>query len=103
MPPTLAGPSIGSLAEAAIRLVPRGRRILVGVSGGLDSMVLLDVLRRNASERGWQLEVAHLNHCLRGRSSDADEKLVRTTARRLKIPVAVKRVHVAAIARQNKV
>ena len=102
MPRTPAGSSISSLAEAAIRLSPRGQRILVAVSGGVDSMVLLDILQRAASGRRWQLQVAHLNHCLRGRSSDADERLVRRTARTLKIPVSVERAPVRAIARRNR-
>ena len=38
---------------------------------------------------GWRLTAAHLNHQLRGRSSDADERLVRRTAERLKLPVVV--------------
>ena len=64
-------------------LFAEGEAILVAVSGGLDSMVLLHLLHRLGSALGWQLAVAHLNHQLRGRSSDADERLVRATARTL--------------------
>jgi len=49
-------------------------------------MVLLRVLHILATERGWRLTVAHFNHQLRGRSSDADERFVRRTAERLAIP-----------------
>ncbi len=65
------------------RLLRRGQSILVAVSGGVDSMVLLQVLHQLAAEHDWKLSVAHFNHQLRGAASDADEKLVRTTARRL--------------------
>jgi len=61
----------------------------VAVSGGADSMVLLHVLHGLAAKHRWQLTVAHLNHQLRGRSSAADERLVRRTAERLKLPVLV--------------
>ena len=70
-----------SIAEKG--LFRDGQRILVAVSGGLDSMVLLDLLHRLAAAHRWQLTVAHFNHQLRGASSDADERLVVKTARKL--------------------
>ncbi len=62
------------------RLLARGQKILVAVSGGADSMVLLHTLNSLASENRWQISVAHFNHQLRGRASEADETLVRRTA-----------------------
>lgn len=55
-------------------------KLLVGVSGGRDSMVLLDLLQRASSARHLELVVAHVNHALRGEESDADERMVRETA-----------------------
>ena len=46
--------------------------------------------------------VGHLNHQLRGRSSDADERLVRKTAERLELPVVVERADVRGFARKQK-
>ncbi len=62
-----------------------GQRILVGVSGGMDSVVLLDVL----VGLGYECEVIHINFQLRGKDSDEDEKLVRDAGsqRRLKLHV----------------
>lgn len=68
------------------RLFPRNRRIVVAVSGGVDSMVLLRVLHALAPKHGWELAVAHFNHQLRGRSSVADEWLVRRAAEKLRLP-----------------
>src|SRR5437016_2003594 len=68
------------------RLLRPGERILVAVSGGLDSAVLLHLLHRLAKKDDWKLVVAHFNHQLRGRSSDADERFVRRMAERLGIP-----------------
>jgi len=82
----------------ARRLLVRGQRIVVAVSGGLDSMVLLHVLRTLASRHGWQLTVAHLNHKLRGSSSNADERLVRHAAERLKLPIRGERAEVRRLA-----
>jgi tRNA(Ile)-lysidine synthase len=84
------------------RLLKRSDRILVGVSGGLDSMVLLHALQRLLSRHCWRLTVAHFNHQLRGRSSDADEKLVRQTAAALKLPFVAGRADVGGFARKSK-
>jgi len=62
------------------RLLVRGQKILVAVSGGVDSMVLLHSLHLLAKKSGWEISVAHYNHRLRGRASEADEKLVQQTA-----------------------
>jgi tRNA(Ile)-lysidine synthase len=51
----------------------------------MDSMVLLHVLQALAPGRGWTLIAAHLNHQLRGRSSDADERFVKAACRRLAV------------------
>lgn len=92
-------------AEAAIRerrLLKTGQTILVAVSGGVDSMVLLEVLRQLAAAHRWRLSVAHFNHRLRGRASDADERLVRATARRLGLPCVVERADVRKMAGEQK-
>ena len=67
------------------RLLLRGQKILVAVSGGVDSMVLLQTLHSLAQKNLWKLSVAHFNHRLRGRASNADEKLVRQTAKKLSL------------------
>lgn len=66
-------------------LIRKGEGVVVGVSGGIDSMVLLDMLSRLKEEMHLKLTVAHVNHGLRGKASDGDERLVRATAKRLKI------------------
>jgi tRNA(Ile)-lysidine synthase len=86
----------------ARRLFRPGQRILVAVSGGVDSMVLLQVLRELAPKHRWRLTVAHFNHQLRGRSSDADERLVRRAAQQLKVPLVSGRAEVREFARTRK-
>jgi tRNA(Ile)-lysidine synthase len=73
-----------------------GEAILIAVSGGLDSMVLLHLLVRLAPAHRWQLTVAHFNHQLRGRSSDADQRLVEQTAKKLGLPFVAGRADVRA-------
>jgi len=58
-------------------------RILIGVSGGPDSLALLYLLNELKVKLGVSIVVAHLNHGIRGRESDSDERFVRNTADKL--------------------
>jgi tRNA(Ile)-lysidine synthase len=75
-------------------LFQRGQKILVAVSGGVDSMVLLRLLHEFSRKYKWKLTVAHLNHQLRGRSSDADEHLVAQMAKVLRLQIVIERADV---------
>jgi tRNA(Ile)-lysidine synthase len=99
------GPRPSSLAEGISDrgLFRHGQAILVAVSGGVDSMVLLQVLHELSGPTRWRLAVAHLNHQLRGKASDADERLVRRFAKKLKVPVIVERAHVRRIMKQERI
>lgn len=79
-------------------LCRRNERILVAVSGGVDSMVLLHLLHQLAGSQGWKLRLAHFNHQLRGRSSAADERFVRRSAAALSLPLVVGQGKVKAFA-----
>jgi tRNA(Ile)-lysidine synthase len=83
-------------------LFRRGQKMLVAVSGGADSMALLHLLQALVPKYDWQLTVAHFNHQLRGRSSNADERLVRQTARKLGLPFVGGRADVRKCARVRK-
>lgn len=62
------------------KLLKQYDKIVVAVSGGVDSVVLLDVLNKLSEEYHWQLIVAHLNHGFRGAEADADAQLVEQLA-----------------------
>lgn len=64
--------------------VPNGKYI-VAVSGGIDSMALLDILSKQA---GLELVVAHFNHGIR-KDTDKDEKLVKQAAHRYDLPIEI--------------
>ena len=88
--------------ETAIRrrgLIAPGQGVLVAVSGGVDSMVLLHALHALAPTRGWRLVVAHFNHRLRGVSSARDAQFVQRAARRLGLECVVEAGEVRAHAR----
>ncbi len=84
------------------RLFSPRQKILVGVSGGVDSMVLLHALVLLARTKRWEIFVAHFNHHLRGRASDADERLVRRTAANLRLKSFVGVADVKKFAAQSK-
>jgi len=67
--------------------------LIVAVSGGADSVALLDILA-TLSDFPLSLVVAHLNHCLRGAESDADEQFVRNLAEQYQFPCAMVRADV---------
>lgn len=78
-----------------------GAAVVVGVSGGPDSVALLHALRTLAPDRSLQLHVAHLNHQLRGDEADADEEFVLALAREWGLPAASARWDVAGYASEN--
>ena len=75
-----------------------GDAVVVGVSGGADSLCLLHVLRAIAPAHGLRLHVAHLNHGLRGAEADADAAFVAALAAEWGLPCIVGRADVAALA-----
>ena len=79
------------------RMLARHEPLWVAVSGGMDSMVLLHVLR----SLGHQCHVVHVDHGLRGAESDADRRFVEEHCRTLGIQIHVERVDVAVRAAER--
>jgi len=76
-------------------LIQPGENIVVGVSGGADSVCLLDMLAGWQNELDIKLNVAHLNHQLRGAESDGDAEYVADLAASLGIAVTIGKRDVA--------
>jgi tRNA(Ile)-lysidine synthase len=70
-----------------------GSRLLAAVSGGVDSMVLLDALVRLREPLGLRVLVAHIHHGLRGRAADGDAAFVAAEAARRGLGVSIARLH----------
>jgi tRNA(Ile)-lysidine synthase len=83
---------VGEVAAAARTLDLPGRRVLVAVSGGVDSTVLLHALRSLAGSLDLDLCIGHVNHGLRGEESEGDAAAVRVLAAKYDVPVQVARV-----------
>jgi tRNA(Ile)-lysidine synthase len=80
-------------------MLASGQDVVAAVSGGPDSVVMLDCLLR----LGYRPIVAHLHHGLRGKEADADEDFVRRLAEELMLPIYVKWVDTAVLAKENGV
>ena len=65
----------------------KGKKLLLAVSGGIDSMVLM----RLCIEMKMDISVAHCNFSLRGDESDADEDFVKSQTDKLQIPIFIKK------------
>lgn len=78
------------------RLFTQGDRIIVAVSGGPDSVCLLQILHTLSACWSWSLIVAHMDHGFRGPASQADSEFVRRMAQELGWPAVIKRVDVPA-------
>jgi tRNA(Ile)-lysidine synthase len=73
-------------------------RFLVGVSGGIDSVVLADLCKKS----GFTFAIAHCNFHLREEESIRDEKFVRDLARHYEVEVHVENYDTATFAEENK-
>ncbi|OGI17916.1 MAG: tRNA lysidine(34) synthetase TilS [Candidatus Moranbacteria bacterium RIFCSPHIGHO2_02_FULL_40_12b] len=73
---------IKTIQNAAFQqgLWQRGSKIVLGVSGGPDSVCMLDIMAKIAPKYDLQLIIAHINYGLRGKDSDKDEEFVRKLA-----------------------
>jgi len=90
-----------ALRRALEQLGLSQEHVLVAVSGGVDSMVLLHGLRELSQEFGLKLAVGHVNHGLRGASSEADEDSVRDIAAELGVEFARRRVEPQSLRRDT--
>lgn len=79
-----------------------GDRIGAAVSGGPDSVLMLEFLVQMAGDAGFQVAVVHFNHHLRGAESNEDENFVRELAERHGVPFFRGEARVAEEARKRR-
>ncbi len=91
--------TMSNMVETVSSFFDYSEQIVVGVSGGADSMTLLHCLY--ISDKNFQLIAAHLNHNLRGKESDEDQEFVRSFCFRRGIRFVLKSVYISKIARHG--
>ena len=85
------------------KLLHAGDSVICAVSGGADSVCMLDILYDIKDELDISLSVAHLNHCLRGEEADRDEKFVKELCRKYSLHCYTIKVDVNKLAKESKV
>jgi tRNA(Ile)-lysidine synthase len=83
-------------------MFPSQGLVLVAVSGGADSMTLLDVLQLISFKKGFNVVAAHFNHKLRGDESERDEEFVKAQCKNRNIDLVVGSADIKAYAADNK-
>lgn len=81
-------------------LLKKGETVLIGVSGGPDSVCLLYILNNLKKDLGLKLQAAHIDHMLRSDSA-SDLKYVQDLCNRLKMPLDSARIDVRSLAKKG--
>ncbi len=98
----MASPLLRTLENFLRQHHIRDQVLIVGVSGGADSLALLHSLCELRNSYHLQLHVAHLNHQLRGDDSKQDARFVEQLASDWQLPATVESHDVAELARAKK-
>lgn len=91
---------VSMVVEQVGKHAPEAKAVLIGVSGGADSMVLAEAVIRSGL---YSVTLAHFNHCLRGDESDGDEFFVMDYAASRGAGFVRGCADVAAYCRENRV
>ena len=83
-------------------LIENGDSIVVGVSGGPDSICLLHVLNDLKNELNFKIYVAHINHMIR-KEADEETEYVKSFCKNIEVECFVKRIDVIKISKELKI
>jgi tRNA(Ile)-lysidine synthase len=85
------------------QLIKKGEKILVALSGGPDSIFMLNFLLKFKKKYGIEVGAMHINHMIRGKEADDDEKFCRQLCERLSVQYHAVKKNVPAYAKKNKI
>lgn len=83
------------------QMIAPGDSVIVGVSGGADSVCLLLLLKEYQKREKFSLEAVHVHHGIRGEEADQDAEYVQNLCKRLGVPCTVFRKDIPAIAKEQ--
>ena len=83
-------------------LINSGDKIVLGVSGGPDSLFMLDILKKLKEQLGIQIVVAHINHMIRPEAGE-EEQFVKEFCEKIDVEFYSKRIEVEKYANNNKI
>jgi len=84
-------------------LIEKGERIIVGLSGGPDSVCLLYILNNFLKEYELKIFAVHINHMIRGEESDLEQKYVRELCEKLEIELFIERIDILKVSKEQKI
>ncbi|MBR0136612.1 MAG: tRNA lysidine(34) synthetase TilS [Clostridia bacterium] len=82
-------------------LLPARESVLIGLSGGADSVALMKLLTRLAPKYGWNIRAAHFNHGIRGVGAEEDELFCRNLCEEMGVNFYSETADVPTYAREN--
>lgn len=82
-------------------MLPEGSTVVAGVSGGSDSMAMLDILNSLKDEYGFSLIAAHVNHGIRGETAERDELFVERKCAEMGIECRVLKADIPSVAKEK--
>ena len=84
-------------------LIQKNDKIIIGLSGGADSVCLTHVLHSISADMGIELICAHMNHGIRGDEADCDAEFARSFSESLGIPFEFKKADIPSLAKEKGV
>ena len=90
-----------SAAMDKYSMLPRGAEVAAALSGGADSVCLLDVLLRLSKTKKFTVCAAHLNHMIRGEEAERDMKFCEELCEKLGVALYAEKRDVPELAREN--
>ena len=82
-------------------MLNKGDTVVLGLSGGPDSVCLFFVLLALKEELGLKVHALHVNHCIRGEDADEDEAYVRSLCIDYEVPLKVERIDIPVLAAES--
>ncbi|MEK7544651.1 MAG: tRNA lysidine(34) synthetase TilS [Patescibacteria group bacterium] len=83
--------------------IGEGKTVIIGVSGGADSVALLNLIVNLSEKLKFKIIVAHVNHSLRGKESDMDEEFVKNLCKKYDIIFVSKKVDIKELQKKQKI
>ncbi|MFW6172713.1 MAG: tRNA lysidine(34) synthetase TilS [Elusimicrobiota bacterium] len=84
------------------QLIEEGDRVLLAVSGGRDSMTMLDFFIKHHQELGCTIHVANLDHMLRGEEGINESNMIGSVCERFDVPFHFEQIDVRKFMKENK-
>lgn len=82
-------------------MIKKGQTVVLGLSGGPDSLCLLHILYSLQKSLDFKLSAIHVNHMIRGEAADADQAFVQEYCEKLNVPLKVYKLDIPAIAKEK--